>query len=77
MYNPVSRTFTSLGNVVSAKRNNYAPAKLPDGTFLLAGGDTGPGTPILKSADIFNPVTDSFAPTTHNMTNAYFDFAQA
>jgi subtilase family serine protease len=74
-YNPVTQTFSSLGTVMSAKRVLYGAAKLPDGRFLLAGGDN--SSIILTTADIFDPVTDTFAQTTHGMHNPYFDFAQA
>jgi Pro-kumamolisin, activation domain len=74
-YHPASQTFTSLGNVMSAGRVNYGIAKLPNGKFLLAGGNN--GSSILQTADIFDPVTDTFTQASHNMANPYFDFAQA
>jgi pro-kumamolisin-like protein len=74
-YDPASQTFTSLGSVMSAGRVNYGIAKLPDGRFLLAGGNN--GSSILKTADIFDPVTNTFMQASHNMANPYFDFAQA
>jgi pro-kumamolisin-like protein len=74
-YNPVTQSFSSLGTVMSAKRVLYGAAKLPDGRFLFAGGDN--SSIILTTADIFDPVTDTFAPTTHGMHNPYFDGAQA
>lgn len=76
-YNPVTQSFNSIGTIMSKNRVSYGVAKLPDGTILLAGGDTGVGTSILKTADIFNPIANTYAATTNKMADAYFDFAQA
>ncbi len=76
-YNPATQSFTSLGAIMSKNRVDYGTAKLPDGTILLAGGDTGAFTSILKTADIFNSITNTYTATTNKMADAYFDFAQA
>lgn len=80
-YNPVTQSFTSLGTVMSANRVEYGAAKLADGTILLAGGNNrvygGQNkASIFQTADIFNPVTDTFTVVPNNMQPG-LDFATA
>jgi len=80
-YNPVTQSFTSLGTVMSTNRVEYGAAKLADGTILLVGGDNGVAcknnkASIFQTADIFNPVTDTFAVAPNNMQPG-LDFATA
>src|SRR5208283_4232046 len=67
--------------VMSENRVKYGAAKLADGTILLVGGDNGVAcqnnkASIFQTADIFNPVTDTFAVAANNMQPG-LDFATA
>ncbi len=51
---------------LSAPRDLYAAVRLPDGRVLAAGGRSGPATnfgPFLASAEIFDPVSHTWTPT--------------
>ncbi|MDP3542197.1 MAG: kelch repeat-containing protein [Elusimicrobiota bacterium] len=56
--------FTAAGNA-AFKRALHTATLLPDGTILAAGGTNGPS--ILSSAEIFNPATETFSPTSESM----------
>jgi Kelch motif protein/galactose oxidase-like protein len=61
LYDPKTKQFTATGNMLEA-RYKHTAGLLPDGTVLLAGGSTADdwkGT--LKSAEIYDPRTGSFA----------------
>jgi Galactose oxidase, central domain len=86
LYNPSSRNFslttppTELHpqglpiGAMNAIRFHATATVLQDGTVLIAGGDIGDNAG-LTSAEIYNPATGSFTPTTgddeHEKNNAY------
>jgi len=53
-------TFTPV-NDMSDDRAREAAAPIPDGRVLVAGGAAGPNAAALQTAEIFDPVTDSFS----------------
>lgn len=61
LYDPATRSFTSLAARMKSPRTSHATARLPDGRVLITGGqvDTndGDGTDI---AEIYDPATRSF-----------------
>jgi hypothetical protein len=59
VFNPVSNTFTPVGDMTVARVRAFA-APLPDGRVLVAGGNDGAAR--LSSAEVFNPATNAFTP---------------
>jgi hypothetical protein len=63
IYDPRTGTFSPTGSM-TIPRSNAVAAPLPDGRVLVAGGDDGVyPNQGLKSAEIFDPATGTFAPT--------------
>ena len=74
LYDPATGTFTLTGSMTTARM--FATASLlPDGRVLVAGGDRdmgpnlGIGSHPLASAELYDPATGTFTPTT-SMTTA-------
>jgi hypothetical protein len=68
LYNPTSKTFSLVASTMSDFRAFHTATLLNDGTVLIAGGDSDqfPGAAFGATAttDIFNPVAQTFTPTT-------------
>jgi hypothetical protein len=64
IYDPSSGTFSSAGNMMTA-RTNHIDALLPNGQVLVAGGTlpTDTGNETLNLAELFDPSTSSFTDT--------------
>jgi hypothetical protein len=66
IYNPQSEAFTQLatnpGTELTTPRFGAVAAPLPNGEVLIAGGSN--GSSFLQSAELFNPVTDTFTALT-------------
>lgn len=74
-YSPATGNFTA-GASVKVPRIGAAAATLPDGRVLIAGGSNSPsGTPVLASAEIFNPATGKSKPTGRMKTARSFAVA--
>ncbi len=62
IYDPASESFTALpanpGTELTVQRFGAVAAPLPDGQVLIAGGSD--DSNALQSAELFNPVTDTF-----------------
>jgi hypothetical protein len=67
IYDPSNRQFTATGNMVEA-RTDFACTTLNDGTVLLVGGTGASG--VVKTAEIYNPVTGKFQTTYGSMSEA-------
>jgi hypothetical protein len=65
LYNPQTGTFTTAGSMTAARAGQTATL-LPNGNVLIARGDNGGyvGGNNLASAELFNPKTGKFSPTT-------------
>jgi len=67
IYNPETNTFTLTTGSMSIKRISHVATALQDGRVLITGGRTATsvaaGGVVLKSAEIYDPVTDTFTPT--------------
>jgi hypothetical protein len=62
LYDPTSQTFSPTAVPMIAYRFRPTATLLPDGRVLVTGGDDEQGV-TLKSAEIFNPTYDTYAPT--------------
>ena len=68
IFDPATMSFTKLSSTMSVHRTGHIQVTLPDGRVLIAGGRTSevpdiPGAKVHKSADIFDPETNTFSPT--------------
>jgi hypothetical protein len=64
VFDPATNTFSSAGiGSMSNRRVDAAAAPLPDGRVLVVGGccSSGPASPYLSSAEVFDPATNSFS----------------
>lgn len=66
VYDYTTNTLTPTGSLVTA-RENHTATKLLDGRVLITGGDLLSGE-TLKSAEIYDPATGTFAFTAHAMS---------
>ncbi len=70
IYDPAKKTFTKLTAKMRSARTSHAASLLADGRVLLTGGQTdnnnGDGT---NTAEIFDPVTQSFTSVQSKMTS--------
>lgn len=70
IYDSKTGTFRLLSSKMSSLRIFHHAIKLPDGRVLVAGGSQGPGfNNALKTADIFDPKTETFAPAAEMHTS--------
>ena len=67
LYDPATGLFTSTG-AMSTPRQLHTATLLADGRVLIAGGRRSATT--LNTAEIYNPTTGAFTPTTGSMTAA-------
>ncbi len=75
VYDPVANAFTPLSATMTAVRAGHTATLLPNGQILLAGGGQGAtfATVIaaaLKTAEVYDPVANSFTTLTATMTTA-------
>ena len=69
IYDPVSRTFTFAGNMLT-DRHRHTAALLNDGRVLLIAGFTGGiSGSVTRSAEIFDPITGTFTATVGSMAS--------
>ena len=73
IYNPNDGTFSSAGNM-NVDRYEHTMTLLPDGTVLIAGGESCTSTSscnALNSAEIYDPIANTFT-----MSNAVLNYAR-
>ncbi|MGA9723148.1 MAG: kelch repeat-containing protein, partial [Candidatus Binatus sp.] len=67
LYDPVARKFIAVANTMSDRRMFHTSTLLVSGKVLVAGGATDLSGDTTNSADIYDPVSNSFTPTTFPM----------
>jgi hypothetical protein len=67
VYDPVARKFVAVGNTMSDHRVFHTATLLPAGKVLVVGGATNLSGDTTNSADLYDPATNSFIPTTSPM----------
>ena len=60
LYDPATGLFTAITKAMSIPRSKHTATLLPDGRVLLVGG---------KTADLYDPVTQTYTTTTGTPTN--------
>ena len=67
LYDPAARKFTTVGNTMGDRRMFQTATLLLSGKVLIAGGATNLSGDTTNSADIYDPVSNSFTPATFPM----------
>jgi hypothetical protein len=72
IYNPGAGTFTPTKGMMITVRTSHTATLLNDGTVLIAGGEgnTGSGQTAWNTAEIYNPLTQTFTRTSGAMITA-------
>jgi hypothetical protein len=60
LYDPMADTFTLITSGMSVERRFHTATQLTDGKVLVAGGLIKPGSTATVSADLYDPVTNTF-----------------
>jgi N-acetylneuraminic acid mutarotase len=60
LFDPLINTFTALSATMTVARAGHTATLLPDGTVLLSGGYTAHSGTALSSAEIYDPVSNTF-----------------
>lgn len=63
IYDPAGRAWTSAGRMTTNRRDNITATALPDGMVLVAGGGAGSPEFRTSSAELYDPVTNTWFPT--------------
>jgi galactose oxidase-like protein/Kelch motif protein len=69
LYDPSRGTFSPTGNM-NYSRAFHTSTLLPDGTVLITGGEQGSDLPLVKTAELYNPISGQFTVAAHLMTIA-------
>lgn len=79
LYDPTTGTFSNATGSLNTARSSAAAAPLPNGDVLIAGGDTNVNEiPVeLATAEIYDPNTETFTPTTGSLSSGVFGAAAA
>ena len=80
VYDPVGNSFTALGPTMTSVRGLPTATLLPSGRVLLAGGGiltTAGSVTVFNTAELYDPVINSFTPVTTPMTSPRFGSAAA
>ncbi|MGO8788384.1 MAG: Kelch repeat-containing protein [Terriglobia bacterium] len=71
LYNPNAETFMALTATMTSTRDQHTATLLPNGLVLVAGGSTSAhDTPVLNTAEVYDPVAGTFTALTNTMTTA-------
>jgi len=71
LYDPVAETFTALTATMTSARDQHTATLLPNGLVLVTGGSTSAhDSPALNTAELYDPVAETFTALTATMTSA-------
>jgi hypothetical protein len=71
LFNPTTETFEAVSNKMVVERHGgQVAALLPSGKVLIAGGHGGSVGEFLKTAEVFNPTTETFEALSAGMAEA-------
>ncbi|MGO8816531.1 MAG: kelch repeat-containing protein [Terriglobia bacterium] len=71
LYDPVANAFTAVAAKMTTARGGHAATLLPNGLVLITGGaTTAQGSPTLDSAELYDPVANTFTALSATMTSA-------
>ena len=68
LYNPTTQTFTALTATMTSGRVAHTSTLLPNGQVLIAGGGVIYGVNTLNTAELYDPVANTFTALTATMT---------
>ncbi len=75
LYDPLAGTFTATGSM-SVARSGHAATLLSSGQVLIAGGENCSSSCVdFKTAELYDPNSGSFSPTTGNLATPYIGAA--
>jgi len=69
VYDPVAQTFAALGATMTTPRAYYTATLLPNGETALAGGGSSATAVFLNTAELYDPVAQSFTALKAKMKN--------
>jgi hypothetical protein len=77
LFDPTDFLYTELSSTMTTPRAGHTATLLNDGTVLIAGGLTGTGASLsgLNSAEIYNPITQTFSAVGNLSDNRSFQTA--
>jgi hypothetical protein len=68
LFDPNSGTFRSLSPTMTTERHGHTATLLANGKVLIAGGNAGAASLPTDTAEIFDPITETFASLPNTMT---------
>jgi hypothetical protein len=73
LFDPNAGTFKSLSHTMAIERHGHSATLLANGKVLIAGGDAGLASLPTNTAEIFDPITETFTslPNTMTVTRLY------
>ena len=77
VYDPVANTFTALGATMTTARYSHMATLLPSGKVLLTGGWQNGSSIALNTAEVYDPVANTFTALTSTMISVRADHMAA
>lgn len=75
LFDPATLTFSSPGQNMGQARVYHTATRLADGRILLAGGNGNDNWTIASTAELFDPATGTFTPTTGKLADPRYNHA--
>jgi hypothetical protein len=68
LFDPATGTFKLLSHTLATERRGHTSTLLANGKVLIAGGEVGAASLVSDTAEIFDPITETFTPLTSVMS---------